>query len=270
MTHLYQVTIYRAQQLQKLRNVTIHSPSLIQILSGSKRLFQSDSTLELTSSTLLLCEASSQFSFENLPNQGAFVSRVYSFYQPPCESLIQLSQDNSLQPDQAWLANDRAIEQTLNVLFSLDLSQMSEETQKLWLAPLYQQLAERGALHQLFASQSSSFSQQLTRYLSRSPSETHSLEQSASHFAVSRATFIRRLKKEGTQYREILAEVRLNHALSLMQAKHWSVLQLASMCGYQSEQRFSQRFRTKFGLTPTDYMRTVRDAPSPNTELTEH
>lgn len=270
MTHLYQVTTFRAQQLQKLRNVTIHSPSLIQILSGSKRLFINQGTVDLASSTLLLCEASSRFSFENLPDKGAFLSRVFSFHHPAPQSLIQLSNDNANRLQQSWIKNDKAIEQTLNVLVTLDLKTMSHATQRLWLAPLYQQLAERGALHCLFSSEQTSFSQQLTRYLAQSPSDTHPLEEVASHFAISRATFMRRLKKEGTQYRDVLTEVRLNHALNLMQTRNWSVLQLAYMCGYQSEQRFTQRFRSKFGLTPADYMQTVNSDMSHTAQAKVH
>ncbi|MDF5306862.1 AraC family transcriptional regulator, partial [Vibrio parahaemolyticus] len=32
---------------------------------------------------------------------------------------------------------------------------------------------------------------------------------------------------------------------------------LAQLCGYQSEGRFSQRFKGKFGLTPSEYIKTV-------------
>ncbi|OAJ94015.1 helix-turn-helix transcriptional regulator [Vibrio bivalvicida] len=270
MNHVYQIATFRAQHSQKLRNVTIHSPSIIQIISGSKRLFQSDSTIALSSTKLLLCEGSSRFSFENLPEQGAFLSRMFSFHSPPKQDLIQLSQQKMRAEDLPWIEKDKAIEQTLNVLYSLDLSHMSTDTQHLWLAPLYQLLAERGVLHHLFINQQASFREQLTRYLSLSPSEAHSLEEVASHFAISRATCLRRLKKEGLQYREVLSDVRLNHALSLMQAQSWSVLQLAYMCGYKSEQRFSQRFRSKFGLTPTDYMRTIRSNAEPSQSLVEH
>ncbi|MFA0071500.1 AraC family transcriptional regulator, partial [Vibrio breoganii] len=58
MNHQYQVTIFRAEQLQKLRNVRTLSPSIIQIITGSKRLFWKDSAAELSHSELLLCEAS--------------------------------------------------------------------------------------------------------------------------------------------------------------------------------------------------------------------
>ncbi|EHA1123896.1 YbhB/YbcL family Raf kinase inhibitor-like protein [Vibrio navarrensis] len=34
---------------------------------------------------------------------------------------------------------------------------------------------------------------------------------------------------------------------------HWSVI----MCGYQSTERFTQRFRQRFGLTPREYLKTL-------------
>ena len=42
-----------------------------------------------------------------------------------------------------------------------------------------------------------------------------------------------------------------------MQNGHYNVAMLAQLCGYQSEGRFSQRFKGKFGLTPSDYIKTV-------------
>ena len=74
---------------------------------------------------------------------------------------------------------------------------------------------------------------------------------------MSRATLIRKLKLEGMQYREVLAEVRLSHALYLMQNGQQNVAMLAQSCGYQSEGRFSQRFKGKFGLSPSEYIKTV-------------
>ncbi|MCV5948753.1 helix-turn-helix domain-containing protein, partial [Escherichia coli] len=60
-----------------------------------------------------------------------------------------------------------------------------------------------------------------------------------------------------SQYREVLAEVRLNDALYLMQNGSYNDALLAQLCNYQSEGRFSQRFKSKFGLTPSEYIKTV-------------
>ncbi|MGI9948048.1 helix-turn-helix transcriptional regulator [Vibrio hyugaensis] len=257
MSHQYQVTIFRAEQLQKLRNVRIHSPSIIQIITGSKRLFWKESALDLSHSELLLCEASASLSFENLPQKGKFLSRMFSFHCLPTEAMLDLSISIGESEEVPTLAADKALQGTLNALFSFDQQSMSKETQTFWVMGLYQQFAERGVLHHLFVNANTTFSQKLSRYLAHSPGEEHTLEVVAGRFAMSRATMIRKLKQEGTQYREVLAEVRLNHALYLMQNGHYNVAMLAQLCGYQSEGRFSQRFKGKFGLTPSDYIKTV-------------
>lgn len=43
----------------------------------------------------------------------------------------------------------------------------------------------------------------------------------------------------------------------LMQKHQYDGYQLAQMCGYQSEERFRQRFRERFGVTPREYQRTI-------------
>lgn len=257
MNHQYQVTIFRAEQLQKLRNVRIHSPSIIQIMNGSKRLFWKDSTVDLSHVELLLCEASSSLSFENLPQKGRFLSRMFSFHCLPTDSMIELSKNNGKTETTPMIKADKALQDTLNALFSFTPQSLSKETQDFWIMGVYQQLAERGVLHHLFANTNTTFTQKLSRYLSRNPSDEHALETSAKRFAMSRATLMRKLKQESTQYREVLAEVRLNHALHLMQNGHYNVALLSQLCGYQSEGRFSQRFKGKFGLTPSDYLKTV-------------
>ncbi|MFM2587411.1 helix-turn-helix transcriptional regulator [Vibrio sp. TBV020] len=258
MNRQYHVTTFRADQLQKLRNVRVHSPTIIQIVLGSKRLFWRDSTLDLSNSQLLLCEASASLSFENLPHKGRFLSRVFSFQCMPSNTMLELSKErSSLARHDIVIDSNKMLEDTLNALFSFDQDLMSAETQTFWVMGLYQQLAEQGMLHQLFANSNTTFTHTLSRYLSRNPGKKHALDDVAQRFAMSRATLIRKLKREGTQYKEVLAEVRFGHALSLMQSGERNVASLALSCGYQSEGRFSQRFRDKFGLTPSEYLRTV-------------
>lgn len=258
MNNLYQVTPFRAEQLQKLRNVRMHSPCIIQVVSGSKRLYWRESAMVLTPSNLLLCEASVSLSFENLPNKGYFLSRVFSFHYPPSDAAIDLSKHNAANLTSPVYGTDKALEVTLDVLSTFDLGLFSQDTQMFWLNALYQQLAERGILHLLFSKTGIPFNQRLSRYLAHSPSDEHTLESSAQHFAISRSTLIRKLKQENTKYKEVLIEVRLNHALYLMQNEKQSITMLAQMCGYQSEARFSQRFKEKFGITPSEYLTTIK------------
>lgn len=73
---------------------------------------------------------------------------------------------------------------------------------------------------------------------------------------MSPATLKRKLAAEETTFRQVLTNVRMVYALSLMQQSR-SLLNVALACGYQSESRFSSRFKEIFGLTPKEYVQTV-------------
>lgn len=176
MGHQYQVTLFRAEQQQKLRNVRIHSPSLIQIVKGSKHLFWKDEVLDIHDPNIMLCEANASLNFENLPLQGRFLSRMFSFHCVPSDEMLELSMSNALGNYVPVVETDKALKATLNALFSFERESLSEATQRYWIMGLYQQLAERGLLHRLFSSSHISFSQKLSRYLSRSPGEEHPLD----------------------------------------------------------------------------------------------
>lgn len=257
MIKAFQITPYRASLAQELRNVSILSPTIIQIISGSKQMFFKEKTAELTSSTLLLSHATTSLSFINLPHKGPFYSRAFSFNVQASDEMIKLSEQQHNNNQLSVVIATPAINQTLDLLANLHLTEMSSDTQAYWVQPLYQQLAEMGALHKLFPNRNAPLTQRIAQYIAVSPSEEHKLEETAHQFAMSRATLIRKLKDENTRYRELLADIRMNHALQLMQTMHINQLQLAQMCGYQSEERFSQRFKNKFGLSPKDYQKTI-------------
>ncbi|MCL9780223.1 helix-turn-helix transcriptional regulator [Vibrio sp. S4M6] len=256
---LYQVTRFRAEQLQKLRNVKAHSPSIIQVLSGSKKLYWHDNSMIISNTSLLLCGAATSLNFENQPHNGYFSSKVFSFFCQPTEALLSLSQSILTKNTVPIIKSDKALLNMLNALSELGKSDLSGETQTFLLMALYQHLAEKGVLHYLFASNQLTLSQKVSHYLSFSPAKPHTLTSIAATFAMSRATFIRHLNKEDIQFRELLTDVRLNHALNLMQKEKMPVSILAQLCGYQSESRFSQRFKAKFGVTPREYMNTLKD-----------
>lgn len=74
----------------------------------------------------------------------------------------------------------------------------------------------------------------------------------AAALAMSTATLRRRLAAEGSGFREVLEEVRLAHALSLVQGGRQPLKQVAMACGYQSPSRFAARFRQRFGTLPSE------------------
>ena len=242
---------------QRLRNVAVHSPSIFWVQSGHKQLFWQDNELTLDSSNLLLTRAQQQLTFENQPERAKFVSIQFSFHLVPSEEMLTQSitvKNNAYfpvhQPSNSLL-------ETLETLSNVHWDGLSNTVQAFWVNGFYQQLAEEGKLHQLFSSHALSFSQKLSDYLTQEPGQDHQLNDVAEHFFISRATFIRRLKKENTQFRDVLTQVRMNHALSLMQQGNNQQIDIALRCGYQSQERFSQRFNQLFGISPKQYLKTL-------------
>ncbi|QCR38095.1 AraC family transcriptional regulator [Nissabacter sp. SGAir0207] len=72
----------------------------------------------------------------------------------------------------------------------------------------------------------------------------------AQHFAMSEATFRRRLQAEHTSFRQLVTEARMGHALTLLQVTDQTVSQIALGVGYENPSKFSARFRARFGFNP--------------------
>lgn len=72
-----------------------------------------------------------------------------------------------------------------------------------------------------------------------------------SELAMSEATLRRRLTSEGMRLSELLVDVRMSLALTLLQATSLPVTQIAMNAGYESPSRFAVRFRQRFGFAPT-------------------
>ncbi|RYE87684.1 MAG: AraC family transcriptional regulator, partial [Myxococcales bacterium] len=105
-----------------------------------------------------------------------------------------------------------------------------------------------------------SLGQQVRRLLASDPSADWSMEQVARETATSVPTLRRRLTAEGTTFRDLVQDVRMSHALALLQNTDTPVLHVALATGYASASRFTARFRARFGYLPTDIRGQVAKA----------
>ncbi|WP_225971702.1 helix-turn-helix domain-containing protein [Paraphotobacterium marinum] len=97
----------------------------------------------------------------------------------------------------------------------------------------------------------------LTQYFNDAPKANHIIASVCDNFVLSKSTLMRRLKYENTQFRDVLAELRMGYVLSLLQTKPYSHIELAHLCGYKSEARFAQRFQHQFGLSLKQYKKKL-------------
>ncbi|MEI8609541.1 helix-turn-helix transcriptional regulator [Enterovibrio sp. Hal110] len=252
---LVQTGQFRGTQRQPLRNVLIHAPTIVWVHRGHKQLWWHDAPHRYTPSDWLVVPASHYLTFVNEPDQTQFYSRTMTFHEAPPSEWIQESAEKALHAEPRVQVTPQ-LDYCFNALFDMSEKALSHDTQRQFLLGFYAELKHVGALHLLFLGERKSVRERLASYLSINPGDAHHIETVANHFSMSRATMVRRLNAESTSFRQVLTHVRMNYALSLMQSSR-SQLDVALTCGYQSEARFSSRFKQEFGLTPRQYLKTL-------------
>jgi AraC-like DNA-binding protein len=72
-----------------------------------------------------------------------------------------------------------------------------------------------------------------------------------SALALSGATLRRHLAAEGRSLRQVVAEARLSHGLTLLLSTRLPVKSVAARVGYTSASAFIKRFRERYGVEPS-------------------
>ncbi len=117
---------------------------------------------------------------------------------------------------------------------------------------LLQQVAERSALEV-----------EVRQCLVTAGGPSPGLEEVAARLNISRRTLIRRLKREGTSYRQILDEVHRSLAHEYLVSTRWAVAEVGYRLGYQDAANFGRAFRRWYGVSPGEYRRRSRQGQAP-------
>ena len=74
----------------------------------------------------------------------------------------------------------------------------------------------------------------------------------ADHFGISKKYVSQFLKDQtGKSYNEYLEELRLNHAMMLLQSSDLSITEIAASCGFSTQNTFYKAFRRRYDLSPS-------------------
>jgi AraC-like DNA-binding protein len=74
--------------------------------------------------------------------------------------------------------------------------------------------------------------------------------------STSESTLRRQLRSENTGFNDLQTQVKLGHGIHLIQTTKLPVLNIAEQCGYQSQSRFTESFKKRFGITPLKLRKT--------------
>lgn len=136
-----------------------------------------------------------------------------------------------------------------HLLASAADGQLSEERLRYRAMDFLAALAERGCMFR--PPQSQGLSGRLRALIGEAPSQHWTAQTAGKALAVSEATLRRRLAGESARFEDVLIDVRMHHAMMLVQTTSWSVPEIAQACGYKSRARFAERFRARFGYLPS-------------------
>jgi len=126
--------------------------------------------------------------------------------------------------------------------------------QLLWLS----QLGVRYSLQH-----TESVTQQVRELLINNLHKSFTAAEVAEHLMMNEVMLRRRLAAENCVLRNLMIDVRMTHALRLLQCTDLAISHIAHQVGYESGSRFAERFRKRFGFAPTAIRGHLRPLSAP-------
>lgn len=247
-------SVYTCLKEQKILNVPIINPVLIFILSGVKELGKAEKIICPTGSFVFLTN-SPTINMRNIPKKQEYFAL-----------LIELeSQDFNFIKEQPTKPK-KYIRGDIDLILENTLQQFIE-----WslYAPIDMWSHRRQeilrVLHHLgykdvcANKETTTVSEKLREIVSKNISSALSTNFLCEQLAMSESTLRRKLKHERTSVQEIKNQVKLSHALHLVQSTIEPIGYIAEKCGYQSQSRFTEKFKQLFRVTPSQLRKTQMD-----------
>ncbi|PKI17881.1 AraC family transcriptional regulator [Colwellia sp. 12G3] len=249
--HTLPFAVYSSIKEQHLLNVPIVKPLFIAVLDGDKKLGKHGEIVCHAGDFIFLSD-SPAINMRNIPKEKEYFALLIEFeYEdfigigphtvseqsfsigeistPLAKCLQQFVEWSLFSPQAMWSLRRKEI---LQLLYHLG----------------YKDILSMAAPHKL--------GQKIHAILSEQPSVDLALATICQKVAMSESTLRRRLTAEGTTIQEIKDQVKLGLGLHLLQTSSHSIVYIAEQCGYQSQSRFTSRFKERFGLTPSALRKT--------------
>jgi len=256
---LLSVLYPKLNKTHKTKNFYFFDSTILMVLSGKMDVFNSDrvETFEGFSSIGLINQGSTLDYIKEPSEENGFFQSVFITLTPELIHEFQTiiskkSLTHILRNDLCKIELNQSITDSLSeLLLSLDRNEISYDRLKLKVFDLLIVLSENGFNFSI-QNQSSTF-HKLSNLFRGTPEQNWTAADAATVLAMSESTLRRRLREENKKFEEVLLEIRMQHALMLVQTTNWSVVKLADACGYKSSARFTERFKDRFGLSPARY-----------------
>jgi len=263
-TTLNCLSIYYSYKPQSLHHVPFNQPTLLLVVNGRKEVKLNSTDLCINEGELLLLPPNTTIWIGNYPSQQErYLGLAFRFDEEALKHfrLIYGSSLESWDISAKWHKKSPSsilslLDQWLNwdILYATDI-QLSHHRQ----VELLLLLAQEGLAGNILLGEHPSWKQRVSQLLMMEPARSWQLKDVCLQLGTSDSSLRRKLQAEKSSFRDLLEEVRLSLGLSLLLETIQPVGQVADAVGYQSQSRFGERFKQRFGMTPSEIRRTLTD-----------
>lgn len=255
--HNLPFSAYTSVKEQILVNVPLIKPTLIFVLNGQKKLGREGSKV-CNNGEFVFFAGGVDIDMRNIPANSEYFALLIEF---DCEdfSVLEAVMDSGTEPE----SNKNYFIGTIGENLEQLLQQFIQWS--LWAPADMWPLRRREILQVInylgYSCVSSmagqpNLSHKVYQLIRDNAADDVSAEIICKSLAMSESTLRRKLKQEKTTFQSLKDDVTLGQGLHLLQSSRHAIGYIAAECGYQSQSRFSQRFKQKFGLTPSELRKT--------------
>lgn len=233
--------------------ITTDAPLIIQVVAGRKVIHSAGRDFVAESGEAIAVGEGETLSFENIPApDGTYEARWIAIDPSLAAEAAGFEAAAPVQPAAVIGAMPprlaEAYRQAVDALVD-PAGDLPEAVARHRLAELLVWLGMAGLRFR--PSPTGTLTVRLRRLFLREPGHAWTSAALAAEFGLSEATLRRRLQQEGTSLRSLLTDVRMTHAMQLLQCSRLPVSEIAASTGFESQSRFAIRFRHRFGFPPT-------------------
>lgn len=243
-------SVYSSVKVQNILNVPIVKPLLIFVLDGEKNL-GNDSEIVCPSGNFVFLSNSPTINMRNIPQDHEYFAVLIDFDNEDFGS-IQLT--STINKEYCFGKINKVLEKSLEQF--LEWSTFApKEIWSMRKRELLQTLSHLGYdIHSLL--KTSSVADRIHDIIRANLGDDIHTDSFCEQLAMSESTLRRKLKAEGTSLQDLKDQIKLGHGLHLIQTTDKPIGLIADECGYQSQSRFTDRFKLRFGITPSNLRKT--------------
>jgi AraC-like DNA-binding protein len=244
-------SVYRSVHEQRLLNVPIVKPLLIVVISGDKVLGKNND-ITCNSGQFIFLSDSPSVNMRNIPKDNEYFALLIEFNYEDFEGIPS---SDVKKPDyfigKTTLVLKKCLQQFVE---SADWA--PEKILSIRKKEILMLLYHLGYTEVVSMMGKQKISHRLHDLFHEKNLRDVTMGYICEHLAMSESTLRRKLMSEGTSVQDIKDRARLGLGLHLLQTTDESIGLIAEKSGYHSQSRFTDRFKTHFGLTPSELRKT--------------